>query len=31
MSVQVIESNYSGYKAVKLFGPSRDELKIRSL
>ena len=30
-SVQVIESNRSGYKVIKSFGASRDELKLRSL
>ncbi len=30
-SVQVVESNRSGYKVVKSFGASRDELELRSL
>ena len=31
MSVQVVESNRSGYKVVKSFGSSCDELELRSL
>ena len=31
MSVQVVESNRSGYKVVKSFGASHDELELRSL
>ena len=30
-SVQVVESNRSGYKVIKSFGASRDELKLCSL
>ena len=30
-SVQVVESNRSGYKVIKSFGSSCDELELRSL